>query len=82
MKTDIQGELFDFSEREEERAGFLVYRNDATGLKLDVRLDGETVWLSLQQMAELYQTTKRNIYGHVNNIISEGELEAEQVTRI
>jgi hypothetical protein len=33
-------------------------------------------------MAELYQTTKRNIYGHVNNIISEGELEEEQVTRI
>ena len=63
-------------------SGFLVYRNDATGLKLDVSLDGETVWLSLQQMAELYQTTKRNIYAHVNNIISEGELEEEQVARI
>ena len=52
MKADIQGELFDFSESDENRAGFLVYRNDATGLKLDVRLDGETVWLSLQQMSE------------------------------
>ena len=82
MKADIQGELFEFSEIGEMSSGFLVYRNDATGLKLDVSLDGETVWLSLQQMAELYQTTKRNIYGHVNNIISEGELEEEQVARI
>lgn len=77
----MQGELFDFSEIREEAEGILVYRNDATGLKLDVRLEGETVWLSLQQMAELYQTTKRNIYAHVNNIFDEGELDEQQVTR-
>lgn len=81
MKADIQGELFDFSENGKERTGFLVYCNDATGQKLDVRLDGETVWLSLQQMAELYQTTKRNIYAHVNNVLAEGELKEELVTK-
>ena len=82
MNADIQGELFDFSEGREESSGVLVYRNDATGLKLDVRLEGDTVWLSPQQMAELYQTSRRNIAVHVRNILDEGELEEEQVTRI
>lgn len=82
MNADIQGELFDFSEGLEKGSGVLVYRNDATGLKLDVRLDGETVWLSPQQMAELYQTSRRNIAVHIRNILDEGELEESQVTRI
>ena len=82
MNADIQGELFDFSEGLEKGSGVLVYRNDATGQKLDVRLDGETVWLSPQQMAELYQTSRRNIAVHIRNILDEGELEEEQVTRI
>ena len=82
MNADIQGELLDFSEGREESSGVLVYRNDATGLKLDVRLDGETVWLSSQQMADLYQTSRRNIAVHIRNILDEGELEEAQVTRI
>ena len=82
MNADIQGELFDFYEGREESSGVLVYRNDAAGLKLDVRLDGETVWLSSQQMADLYQTSRRNIAVHIRNILDEGELEEEQVTRI
>lgn len=82
MNADIQGELFDFSGGLEKGSGVLVYRNDATGLKLDVRLDGETVWLSPQQMAELYQTSRRNIAVHIRNILDEGELEEVQVTRI
>lgn len=82
MNADIQGELFDFSEGLEKGSGVLVYRNDATGLKLDVRLDGETVWFSPQQMAELYQTSRRNIAVHIRNILDEGELEESQVTRI
>ena len=82
MNADIQGELFDFSEGREGSSGVLVYQNDATGLKLDVRLDGDTVWLSPQQMAELYQTSRRNIAVHVKNILEEGELEEALVTKI
>lgn len=74
MNADIQGELFDFSAEREERPGILIYQSDATGVKLDVRIEGETVWLTQQQMAELYQTTKRNISLHVNNILEEHEL--------
>jgi hypothetical protein len=39
-----------------------------------VRLDGETVWLTQAQMAELFQTTPQNITLHLKAIYSEGEL--------
>lgn len=82
MNADIQGELFDFSAEHEEKPGILIYQSDATGVKLDVRIEGETVWLTQQQMAELYQTTKRNISIHVNNILEEHELEETEATRV
>ena len=51
-------------------------------LTLSYTREGDTVWLSPQQMAELYQTSRRNIVVHLRNILDEGELEEEQVTRI
>ena len=54
---------------------FLVYQTQDGKLKIDVRFDGETVWLTQQQMAELFQTTKQNVSLHVQNIYEEGELE-------
>jgi len=44
------------------------------GLALRVRLDGETVWLTQLQMAELFQTTKQNISLHIQNILNENEV--------
>jgi len=54
---------------------FLVYRTEDGKLKIDVRFQGETVWLSLNQLAELFQTTKQNVSLHIQNIFEEGELE-------
>ena len=82
MKADIQGELFDFSETREEMPGMLIYRHDASGVKLNVRLEGETVWLSQQQMADLYQTSKRNLAVHIKNVLEEGELDVDQAERL
>jgi hypothetical protein len=48
-------------------------RNDLADI--EVRLEGETVWLSQQQLADLFQTSRPNILGHINNIYAEGELE-------
>ena len=45
----------------------LIYRDGATNLQ--VRLDGQTVWLTQAAMAELYQTTKQNISLHIQNIL-------------
>ena len=52
----------------------ILYQPD-NSLKLGVRLEDETVWLSQIQMAELFQTTRNNITMHISNIFKEGELE-------
>jgi hypothetical protein len=51
----------------------VVFRRDDLA-DIEVRLEGETVWLSQQQLADLFQTSRTNIVGHINNIYSEGEL--------
>jgi hypothetical protein len=50
----------------------LIYREGAT--RLQVRLDGQTVWLTQAAMAELFQTTPQNITLHLQSIYDEGEL--------
>jgi hypothetical protein len=52
----------------------LVYQTDDGRMKLEVRLENETVWLTQQTIADLFQTTKQNISLHTQNIIDEGEL--------
>lgn len=56
---------------------FLLYQAEDGKLKLDVRLEGETVWLTQQLMSELFQTTQQNISQHVLNVYEEGELAPE-----
>ncbi len=58
----------------EPSSGQILIYKDA-GLNLQVRLDGQTVWLTQLQIAELFQTTKQNISLHIQNILAEGELE-------
>jgi hypothetical protein len=55
---------------------FLVYQTDDGHLKIDVRLDGETAWLTQAHMAELFQTTVPNVSMHLRNVYAEGELQA------
>jgi len=57
----------------------LIYRDGAT--RLQVRLDGQTVWLTQAGIAALYQTTKQNISLHIRNILQEGELSPESVVK-
>jgi len=52
----------------------LVYQAEGGQVKVDVRLEDETVWLTQHMMADLFQTTKQNISLHVQNIFEEGEL--------
>jgi hypothetical protein len=53
----------------------LIYQDGAT--RLQVRLDGQTVWLTQAAMAELYQTTPQNITLHLQSIYDEGEVDQE-----
>ncbi len=63
------------------KSQFLVYQTEDGKLKIDVRFEGETVWLTQQHMAELFQTTKQNVSLHIRNIFSEGELREDSVVK-
>lgn len=52
----------------------VIYQNEQSQTQVSVRLDGETVWLTQRQMAELFDTSADNISLHLKNIFSEGEL--------
>ncbi len=60
---------------------FLVYQAEDGKLKIDVRFEGETVWLTQQHMAELFQTTKQNVGQHLKSIFTEGELVQDSVVK-
>lgn len=63
----------------EDNNEIIIYQNEDGETRIDVKFTGETVWLSQQQMAELYQTTRPNIVQHLRNIYADGELD-EQAT--
>ena len=57
-----------------EKNNIVIYQLEDGKTKIDVKLEDETVWLSQQQMADLYDTTKQNISLHIKNIFDEEEL--------
>jgi len=59
----------------------LIYQTEAGQTKIEVRLEGETLWLNQAALAKLYQTTKQNISLHIKNIYDEGELEEDSVVK-
>lgn len=59
---------------------FLVYEEGGR-IKINVRLEDETVWLTQQMMADLFQTTKQNISLHIQNIIEDGELNEDATVK-
>jgi hypothetical protein len=57
-----------------KKGEIVMYQPDET-IRLEVRVENETVWLTQQQMADLFNATKQNVSLHINNIYDEGELE-------
>ena len=64
-----------------EEKGEIVLYQPSESVRLEVRIQDETVWLTQQQMAELFLTTKQNVSLHINNIFREGELEMFSVVK-
>lgn len=64
----------------EEKGEIVLYQPDDS-VRFEVRLQDETVWLTQQQMAELFNTTRNNITLHIGNIFKEGELDANSVRK-
>jgi hypothetical protein len=63
----------------ENTSDILIYQSSDGQTKVDVRIDGETVWLSLKQIAELFQRDKSVISKHIKNVFEEGELDENSV---
>ena len=68
--------MTDLTRRE---ADFLLYQTEDGQTRVEVRFDGETAWLSLGQMAELFQRDKSVISRHIKNLFEEGELDRTSV---
>ena len=58
----------------------MMYQPDET-IRLEVRMEDETVWLTQQQMAELFESSRTNVVEHIQHIYEEDELEEEQTCR-
>ena len=65
----------------ENRGEIIIYRAEDNTVQLDVRMENETVWLSQQQMVQLFNSTKQNISLHIGNIFREGELQKEATVK-
>ncbi len=86
-KTELQGLFPDESKRGAEKnekkmnSEILLYQNTKGDIKVDVRLEDETVWLTQAQLCDLFQKSKATISEHIKNIFEEGELNEEVVVR-
>ena len=62
-----------------EKADIIICTTEDGLTKVEITFDGDTVWLSIDQMAELFQRDRSVIGKHVRNIFKEGELQEEAV---
>jgi len=61
---------------------FLIYRSEDGRTKIDVMLEGETLWLNQKQVAELFGKAKGTISEHIKHIFEDSELEESSVVRL
>ncbi|MBN2772020.1 MAG: virulence RhuM family protein [Spirochaetes bacterium] len=59
----------------------IIYQNEESATKIEVRLEEDTVWLTQSDMVELFKSTKQNISLHINNIFRERELREDSVVK-
>jgi hypothetical protein len=57
----------------------IIYQADQISTRLEVRIDNETVWLSMEQIGILFNRNRTVVNRHINNIFKEGELNREEV---
>lgn len=65
----------------DEQGEIIIYQTNNGKNKIDVKLEGETVWLTQAQLVELYQSSKSNVSEHIKHIFEEKELEENSVVR-
>lgn len=66
--------------KDTNQSDMIIYTTEDGLAKVETTFDGDTVWLSIDQMAELFQRDRSVIGKHVRNIFKEGELQKEAVS--
>ncbi|MFO3717683.1 virulence RhuM family protein [Anaerococcus sp. ENR1011] len=64
-----------------DKGEIIIYQTEDGNTKISVRLEGDTIWLNQNQLVELYKSSKSNVNDHIRNILNEGELNKDDVTR-
>ena len=67
--------------KDNQKSQIIIYKAENGQVKIDVRFENETVWLTQNALADLFQTTKQNISLHINNIFEEAELTREATVK-
>ncbi len=67
--------------RDESSNEIIIYQNDNDQSGIEVRIQGETAWLTQAQLVELYSSSKSNVSEHIKNIFTEGELSPKATVR-
>lgn len=62
-------------------SSFIIFKTEDERISVDVRLEGETIWLTQDQIAQLYGVERPGITQHIKNIFAEGELEEDSVSK-
>jgi hypothetical protein len=65
----------------DDKGQIIIYQSEKGETNIEVLLANETVWLTQQQMAELFQTSRTNVVEHIQHIYEEGELDEKSTCR-
>ncbi len=68
-------------EKEHNNGEIIIYQSEDGKIRLDVRLEDKTVWLTQEQIVTLFNKGRSTITEHINNIFKKGELEEDKVCR-
>ena len=66
---------------EKEKSNIIIYQSEDGQTHIEVRMDEDTVWLTQQQMSDLYQTSRTNVVEHIKHIYEDSELVEEATCR-
>lgn len=69
------------NEKDHNNGEIIIYQSDDGKIRLDVRLEEKTVWLTIDQMAELFGKARSTINEHILNAYAEGEIEEVKTKR-
>ena len=70
------------TKNDENNSAFIIFKTEDEKISVDVRFEEDTVWLSQEQMAALFERDRTVIVKHIGNIFSEGELDQKSNVQI